>query len=121
MGYKIPHAIFNLNMEKNKKGMAFSIAGIIGILIFIVILAVAVIPIYTSAVDSAKTYSCDDDVLDTLNVSANLCYNGTHMSETESPTRTGTTAGQEVLLLLGVTFLVIGGLVFVGKKSGVIS
>jgi len=112
-------------MDNNKKGFSFnaSAGGIIAILVTVVILAVAFVPTYTTAVDNAYSgqFECNDAVLDTLNTTANLCYNGTHMSETEAPTQAGLSTSQRNILLLGVTFVVIGGLVFAVKKTGLVN
>ena len=125
MEFKKLHAYFFQKQKMgNKKGFNFNIGGFIAIVIAVIILAVAAIPTYTSSVDSAYSgeLECQDAVLDTFNWTSDpaVCFNGTHMSVTEAPTATGLTSAQRSLMLLGVTFLVIGGLVFVGKKSGII-
>ena len=107
---------------ENKKGLSMNIGGLVAIVVTIFIFVFAFVPIYTNSVDASKTYSCDDEDADTLNWSVDppQCYDAENTSVTSDSTRTGTTSAQEILLGLGVTFGVIGALIFVGKKTNVI-
>lgn len=103
----------------NKKGQISKAIIVIGILLFVVFF-VNLIPVFTDAVDNAdaQVLECNAVGYGELNETAGLCFNGTNMSDTQSPTEAGLTGAEETILLLTLTFFAIAGIVFAAKRYG---
>lgn len=107
----------------DRKGkLGITIPAVLGIIVAVVFL-VNLIPTYSTAIDDADyaILACNGATNTILNESYNpaLCCNQTNCASNETASTEGLNSGQEALLLIGITMLVLGFVVYAVKGSGV--